>query len=107
MNWAPLARALSRMVVSPERLASVGVGPRTDEEAGGDEPADAVEIGDRVVDLEPGGRGMRLGDAREHQPPLERTVPFQVQVADLVLIVEREQDPPADRVEPRASPACG
>jgi len=40
-------------------LARIGVGPRANEKTLGDEAADPVELTHRIVDLEPGGLGMR------------------------------------------------
>ena len=54
-----LASALSRIVVSLDRAwRGIDVGPGPHEEAISDELLDAIEVLDRVVDLEPGRRGM-------------------------------------------------
>ncbi len=93
-------------VIRP-RLARIGVGPGADQEPLADEPLDAVEFLDRLVDLEPGGFGGRgaLG-GHEQQPILEGGVPLDVAVADRALVVQGEQDEAADGVELGPAPGA-
>ena len=109
MNWAPLASALSRWVTSLARdwrvSASARVRTRKPSRTSRWIRSKSL-IGSLTLNQAAGGvRALR--DRHEHHPVLERRVAFEVAVADRALIVQREHDQAADRVERRPALASG